>query len=206
MIQFVVLLFSTLVLSQNTFAAPNESLGEKLDLSTSVEKTETPKTNETYEFDLTPMKKPKTTHVSTDKPAYLTSDYSLAINISTGYSSFYSWSYAIGFQYFNFKSSLNLESSFQVYDRGAAQFSLAKKWFQFNFDANQVHYKLGLGLYMDPSQGVATLVDINNLGIVAQVGLESLLNRPLSYRIDLDFYAGKRASIIMLQAGYSWAW
>lgn len=204
--KWIAYIFTTMVLFQTSYAASNKELGKQLDLDPK-EKMETPSgVNSNYQFDLSEMKKPPVSTHTTEKPLYLISSYSISPHIGIGYSDQNTTAYSLGIQYISFKSKFRLEYSFDLYNKGAALTTVTKKWYLLNFPKWQGHAKAGLGLYLNPSQGIATIVDVNNLGLSFQFGIEKILEPPVSLRFDIEFYSGKRDTILMINSGYSWAW
>jgi hypothetical protein len=207
MTRWILLVFATIVLTPFAYSATDIPLGKNLDDSPKSKQEEENKPNSNYEFDLAPIKKfPKPENKQNEKPAYLTKNYSFNPTLSFGYSTENQTIYAIGFQYLNFKNNLKSEWGFNLYNQGDASISLSRKWFFFDWGKFQAHSKFGLGLYMNPSQGIATIVDIKNFGLNMQFGFEKLLSQPLSLRGDIDLLATQRNVILMINLGYSWAW
>lgn len=207
MTRWILLVFATIVLTPFAYPATDIPLGKNLDKATEKENVENKESTSTYDFDLAPIKKfPKPQNKQTEKPAYLTKNYSFNPSLSFGYSTENNQIYAFGFQYLNFKNTLKSEWGFNLYNQGDASLSLSRKWFFFDWGKYQAHTKFGLGLYMNPSQGIATIVDIKNFGLNFQFGLEKLLSQPLSLRGDIDLLVTQRNVILMLNLGYSWAW
>lgn len=204
------LIFYTIVLLINAtaFADKKHSLGESLDQSIAIEEdSSTDKPEKMFEYDLTPMKKPKMERSFKKQlhPSIFTKNYSFSPHLGVGYSSEELQYYSLGFHYMNFKTEWPLEYSLDINNKGEGNFSIAYKSFFVDKSPWQNHARIGLNLYMDPDQGFATVADIDNIGANLQYGWEKFLSPPISVRIDIDLNIGQNAAIAMLNFGYSWA-
>lgn len=202
----LLMIFSTIVLSHATHGASNKELGKELDLKSGSQTEDFKPVDSDYEFDLTPMEKPMRSDMEYNKPAYMTSEYSLSPHIGVGYSNKNKNAYSLGIQYINFRNPHRLEFSFELYNKGAAAINASRKWYLMNMGKYQGHLKAGLGFYLNPSQGIATIVDVKNLGINLQIGFEKTLKPPVSLRFDIDAFIGQRETLFLVNTGYSWAW
>lgn len=203
-------IFYTIVLLSNEFiyAEKKHSLGDSLDQSIAIEEKESEGTkNKRFEYDLTPMVKPKTTksYKKQIHPSTFTKNYSFSPHIGAGYSSEQHQYYSVGFHYMNFKADWPLEYSLDINNTGEGKFAIGYKSFFVDEGAWQSHARIGLSLYMNPDQGFATIADLDNVGASLQYGWEKFLSPPISVRIDFDLSIGQNASIAVLNFGYSWA-
>lgn len=203
---WISILFYTLVLTTDAQATKSNRLGENLEDSPQSQELPSESQSSKFDYDITKMEKPPENPKKEQEinPSILTKNYSFSPHIGAGYSSEKYVGYGIGFQYLNFKAKRPLEYAVDLYNNGAAVLGVAHKWFFLGEKNWQSHAKLGLALYLDPDQGVATVLDIDNVLASLQYGWEKYLSPPLALRIDFDMVIGESATIANINFGYSW--
>lgn len=206
-----VLIFYTLVATSHAAAESLQQLGEDWPQPRQNQKSNIPitdKTNDSDAFHILPMPKPEMAaqDLETEKPASFSRSHSISPHLASLYATREHLAYAIGLQYFNFQSSRPIEYSVDVLDAGSAYLAGAYKWFFFEQQRWQSHAKLGLSLYLNPDQGMASLVDIDNLSALLQYGWEWYIEKPLSLRLDLQALVGQNQSLLGLQIGLAWGY
>ena len=71
----------------------------------------------------------------------------------------------------------------------------------------RTYYKYGVGIGMDPKDGLASLADIEKsyYGKFA-IGLEKFFKSPLSFRLDAELAISLKEAFATVYCGYSWGW
>lgn len=115
--------------------------------------------------------------------------------------------YLLGFMYLiPNRRSPQLEAGADLLSDNRGHITAAVRWTINEFGYFRPFYKGGLTCEMEPKEQLAGLAKIENYLARAGVGLEYVLQRPISVRVEAEATAGTEETAVYFSAGCSWAW
>lgn len=67
-------------------------------------------------------------------------------------------------------------------------------------------YKWGVALNPETDEGIASLVQFNNILLTGGAGIEKFYRSPLSFRAEINLYGGLSKLFVHTSLGFNWAW
>ncbi len=209
---FLLSIFLTLVaISNSAVARPGENVSPLIE----EKKTDEVQT-QAFDFDKQniDVTQPPATEVRVVKEFYYPYTQSISPRLGTtinihkiGEGFTKSFDYLLGFNYMFPRSvSPQLEVTADLLSNSEGHIIGAKRWIINERNSFRPFYKLGAGVSVKGSEGLATFAGINNYFGFGGFGLEDYYKKPMSIRLELELKAGVKIMIFSVVFGYSWAW
>lgn len=104
------------------------------------------------------------------------------------------------------ENSTHWEISADAFTSGEGQLEVSRRFIFDEMLSLRPYYRYGAFLRMKPQNQLASFAEFKKYGGAIAVGLEDLVLKPASIRIELELGAGAEHQFAMVTLGYSWGW
>ena len=104
------------------------------------------------------------------------------------------------------QNSTHWETSADVFSTGEGQLEVSRRTIFDEMLSLRPYYRYGIFLRMKPQNQLASFADFKQYGATVAIGLEDLVLRPASIRIELELGVGAEHQFALGTLGYSWGW
>lgn len=98
------------------------------------------------------------------------------------------------------------EFSADVLTSSEGQIEVSRRTIIDEMFALRPYYRYGAFLRMKPENQLASFAEIKQYGLTAAFGIEDLIMRPASLRVEFEIGIGSKHQFAMITIGYSWGW
>ncbi len=104
------------------------------------------------------------------------------------------------------ETSTHWETSADVFTSGEGQIEVSRRTIFDEMFSLRPYYRYGAFLRVKPQNQLASFAEFKQYGGTLAIGLEDLVLKPASIRIELELGAGAEHQFALGTIGYSWGW